>query len=209
MDNSGTRVQAQQGVTANSDGSNVYIMQPGQAVGWAAVEKAVREDDELQVRSCKEDIDTLLTFASPFNDLYPAYLHFNLGPIGRFVLSCTDRSARTIIQYASGRHGWRVTPSPPSDCSTDCNIPATSQRLTELHHYSVDAFLHSISALPRSTAREHLVVRKPHFQPVHGFHRHPCQAVASRLYHLPDIICARSHARSPFSPPGLGDMEGV
>lgn len=33
-------------------------------MGWAAVEKAVREDDEQQVRSCKEDIDTLLTFVS-------------------------------------------------------------------------------------------------------------------------------------------------
>lgn len=37
---------------------------PGQAVGWGAVENAVREDDERQVQSCKEDIDSLLTFVS-------------------------------------------------------------------------------------------------------------------------------------------------
>lgn len=66
MDASPPQSQARQGVTVNSDGSNVFITQPGQAVGWAAVEKAVREDDELQVRSCKEDIDTLLTFVSCF-----------------------------------------------------------------------------------------------------------------------------------------------
>lgn len=73
MDTSGLQSQARQGVTVNNDGSNVYIMQPGQAVGWAAVEKAVREDDELQVRSCKEDIDTLLTFVSPLNDSHSVH----------------------------------------------------------------------------------------------------------------------------------------
>lgn len=34
------------------------------AVGWAAVEKSVRDVDEQMVNDYKEDIDTLLTFVS-------------------------------------------------------------------------------------------------------------------------------------------------
>ena len=55
----------------------VYVTQPqlGQAVGWSAVEKAVREDDEHQVRSCKEDIDTLLTFVRIYYVFMPEIVY--------------------------------------------------------------------------------------------------------------------------------------
>lgn len=66
MDASGPQAQARNGVVVNNDGSNIHITMPGQAVGWGAVENAVREDDERQVQSCKEDIDSLLTFVSRF-----------------------------------------------------------------------------------------------------------------------------------------------
>lgn len=44
--------------------SNPTFVLPGQAVGWAAVDKAVRDFDEQMVKDYKEDIDTLLTFVS-------------------------------------------------------------------------------------------------------------------------------------------------
>ncbi len=40
-----------------------YVL-AGQPTGWAAMAKEVREFDEEKVRSCKEDIDTLLVFVS-------------------------------------------------------------------------------------------------------------------------------------------------
>lgn len=42
-----------------------YVLS-GQPTGWAAMEKEVRDFDEEKVKSCKEDIDTLLVFVSPF-----------------------------------------------------------------------------------------------------------------------------------------------
>lgn len=48
----------------NTQASSPILGTSGQLVGWAAVEKAVRESDEQLVNDCKEDIDTLLTFVS-------------------------------------------------------------------------------------------------------------------------------------------------
>lgn len=55
-------VSGAQGLGTHARTSNLATS--GQLVGWAAVEKAVRESDEQQVQDCKEDIDTLLTFVS-------------------------------------------------------------------------------------------------------------------------------------------------
>ena len=40
-----------------------YVLS-GQPTGWAAMTKEVREFDEEKVKSCKEDVDTLLVFVS-------------------------------------------------------------------------------------------------------------------------------------------------
>ena len=40
-----------------------YVLS-GQPTGWWAAAKEVQEFDEQQVKSCKEDIDTLLVFVS-------------------------------------------------------------------------------------------------------------------------------------------------
>ncbi|KAI0819042.1 hypothetical protein BC629DRAFT_1466084 [Irpex lacteus] len=42
--------------------SKVKYVLSGQPTGWAAMAKEVREFDEEKVKSCKEDIDTLLVF---------------------------------------------------------------------------------------------------------------------------------------------------
>ncbi len=40
-----------------------YVLS-GQATGWTAMAKEVRDFDEEKVQDCKEDIDTLLVFVS-------------------------------------------------------------------------------------------------------------------------------------------------
>ena len=40
-----------------------YVLS-GQPTGWAAMSNEVREFDEEKVKSCKEDVDTLLVFVS-------------------------------------------------------------------------------------------------------------------------------------------------
>lgn len=51
-------------MTTSMATANQPFAATGQGVGWAAVERAVRDFDDQLVQDCKEDIDTLLTFVS-------------------------------------------------------------------------------------------------------------------------------------------------
>lgn len=42
--------------------------------GWAVISRTVRDGDEVKVKDCKEDIDTLLVFVRVFSDLYARFL---------------------------------------------------------------------------------------------------------------------------------------
>ena len=50
-----------------------YVLS-GQATGWWAAAKDVREFDVEKVTSCKEDIDTLLVFVSHIYSSWSSYL---------------------------------------------------------------------------------------------------------------------------------------
>ena len=45
-----------------TQGKDVKYVRSGQPTGWAAMAKEVRDFDEEKVKSCKEDIDTLMVF---------------------------------------------------------------------------------------------------------------------------------------------------
>ncbi|KAI0093777.1 hypothetical protein BDY19DRAFT_274419 [Irpex rosettiformis] len=57
------------------DGPTVKTVQiVGQATGWAAMAEDIRDYDENRVKECREDIDTLMTFAGLFSAALTAFL---------------------------------------------------------------------------------------------------------------------------------------
>ena len=50
---------------SHSSEIKVQYVLSGQPTGWAAMAKILHEYDEEKVKSCKEDIDTILVFVSP------------------------------------------------------------------------------------------------------------------------------------------------
>ncbi|KAI0781713.1 hypothetical protein BC629DRAFT_581710 [Irpex lacteus] len=79
-----------------------YVLS-GQPTGWAAMAKEVRDFDEEKVRSCKEDIDTLLVFAGLFSAVLSAFL------IAEYPSLQPDRTAMmmyTLERIASQTAGY-------------------------------------------------------------------------------------------------------
>ena len=58
------------------------------------------EYDEIKIRDCKEDMDTLLVFVRPLHMNFDVVIHQS--GVGRFVLRCLDGLQHRTIQSLAG-----------------------------------------------------------------------------------------------------------
>ncbi|KAI0752218.1 hypothetical protein BC629DRAFT_1224006 [Irpex lacteus] len=150
----------------DSDPADVRYVLAGQPTGWAAMAKEVREFDEEKVRSCKEDIDTLLVFAGLFSAVLSAFLvaaYPSLQP------DRMDTVVYTLQVIATQTAGYKLTgdvltafnapPSPPQPFE-----PATNDiRVNVLWFVSLLTSLitASFAMLVKQWLREFLAVEIP------------------------------------------------
>ncbi len=107
--------------------------------GWSTLAKTLTENDEVKVRDCKEDMDTLLVFVSSPSTAPVIRAHSSISSVYRLA-SSRQCSRPSTSNHTRACKSTQRPPSPlssciyPRSCRVFLSARASSTRLSRLYH---------------------------------------------------------------------------